>query len=397
MISLIARIFPHSAALILLAFLLVPRVHADPGAEATAIRAIREKVARMGDLKPWQKTLLENEVIPLHQAFVRSWNSKGVEVDQALLQDYLNDRCESRDSKAEKGCDAWVVLRFEKGCTQCMQAAPGIKKSIEARLLRRGYVSISLAPESIGIPNSVSELAGQDRAWTRERDFEQRLIEGASKNGIRALVSVAIRQLPPDSPDDPHADELHFGIHTFVSYRGESKLNENVSAQDYLRFSESLDFQVRESGEVLADRLLTEGLSRLATQKRKSARTEKVPAGMPLSRLELELAGIRSFQHASRVRLRLESFVHDSPELTLREVLYRRGEIAFEVQGVQDPALFAAKLSTLPLGDSSLGEELTYPFEVIQGPTGEPKIRGQLSASVSPRSRGVEPSGKEGE
>lgn len=332
------------------------------GSVQAAQSVIRNQIPALIELKPAQKTILEFEVLPQAQAFLRSWSATGGEVDRELLKSFLQFRCESisrREGDSSRSpCDAWVLVRAEKGCEKCESAQAPIRAGIEKRLLRRGFSAVSMTPEALGISPSLAALTGQDRAWSRERELERNLLENASRNGMGAVISISIRKLPPDSPDDPHADEEHFGVHALVAVRAGTQ-----DGRPYSSYSEQLEFQGRESADALAERLLTEGISRVASSLQ---REEQNRASSGETVIHLELAGIRSFQHAARVGMVLENAIREIPGARLRERNFRHGAIGYEVRGLSGSELLVARLGTLIVGDESLGEAPKFRIETLE-------------------------------
>ena len=378
--------------------------HANAPILNSAQVSIRDQILKQDSLKPWQRVILETEVLPVFQAFVRSWDGKKADVDLALLKNYIDFRCEVVGEQSSDSCDVWVLYRIEKGCQKCEQSLPGIKKVVENRLVRRGYQVVPLALDSIGISASVSPLTGQDRGWTKEKELNQKLIESAAKNKVRGIISIAVRNLPPDSPDDPHADELHFGVNAFQAFRSGVKNAEEQSrlkASSFSSFSEHLEFQIRDSVEALVERLMTEGTSQIAGRLNRAPVVSKdsVNAAESLSQeIDFELVGVRSFHHASRVRLRLESFFKETAELSFREVKYQRGRVFFVVQGLRDLDGWLESLGKVVIGDESLGETEFLDIEKTQGAEGRLMIRASLlgisKKSKTPSHVGNRPEGE---
>jgi hypothetical protein len=364
---------------------------AEPALNAAQI-SIRDRLTKQDSLKPWQRVILETEVLPIYQAFVRSWDGKNADVDLALLKNYIDFRCETGNDSRFDSCDAWVLYRIEKSCQKCEQSLPAIKKTVENRLTRRGFQIVPLALDTIGIPPASVPLAGQDRAWTKEKELHQKLLESAAKNRVRSVISVSIRNLPPDSPDDPHADELHFGVNLFQAFRAESKSPESLATlkvSQFAVFSERLEFQVRDSAETLVERLMTEGTSQVASRLSRAQEISKSQVGadaLSTKEVELELAGVRSFQHAARVRLRLESFFKEKSDITFREVRYQRGKILFILKGVGQLDSWVDQLGKVVIGDESLGEAEFLEVEKSPEPSDRVLIRASLM-SVSKKKK----------
>ena len=337
---------------------------AAPATEPAAL-VLQSKVQAMGELAPWQKPIVESEVLPLHQAFIKSWGSGNVEVDAALLKSYLQFKCET-DAAGKEPCNAWVVIRTERGCQKCENADEPLKKLAEARLARRGYTVQALSLEAIGLGGSEHALAGQGRAWPKDKEFEQSLLAAAARNGVRAVISLAVRRLPPDSPDDPHADELHFGVRAFMAARpAQAAQDETTLArplESYSQFGEHLDYQVRDSVIPLAERLLTEATSKISEKLATGARAIGVSTGS-VPGLKLELAGIRGFQHAARVMLPLDALIKAKNGAVWREKSFKRGRMTLDVHGISDRAGFETQLAGLVVGEDAFQEAPHFKIE----------------------------------
>jgi hypothetical protein len=232
-----------------------------------------------------------------------------------------------------------------------------VKKLAENRLLRRGFSIVPMTPEVLGIPPAAAALAGQVRTWPREREFESKVLANAAKNQVRAVISIAVRKLPPDSPDDPHADEEQFGVHAFVAARGplsgDGLDTAEVSLDHYAKFSDHLEYQIRDSSEPLLERLLTEGVTRIAENLNRSEAAAGAAGGATFS---MEISGVRSFQHAARVRMPLESLIRSFPGGDMIEKSFMRGRIQFEVRGVADREALKSKLAELVVGEDAFNE-----------------------------------------
>jgi|GEM_PF-3168808 len=327
--------------------------------------ALQSKLESLGELAPWQKPIIESEVLPLHQAFIKSWGTGSVEVDAALLKNYLRFRCEA-DAGGKDPCNAWVVIRTEAGCQKCSNAEEPLRKLAEARLGRRGYSVQGPSLDAIGLAGSEQLLVAQSRAWPKEKEFEQKLLAAAARNGIRGVISLSVRKLPPDSPDDPHADELHFGVRAFMAVRpaqpsqGESSVARAV--ESYTQFGEHLDYQVRDSVIPLAERLLTEATSKISEKAGTGVRNV-VTRSTAIPTLSLELAGIRGFQHAARVMLPLDALIKATNGASWREKSFKRGLMKLEVQGITDRTAFETQLAALVVGEDAFQEALHFQVE----------------------------------
>ncbi len=117
--------------------------------------AIAGSLKDLGVLEPWQKVIIEEEVLPQSQRFARDQSPTSsplsLEWDLKLLKQYLvfyGPKLEKL-KKSPNNLEILVTLSPESDCPKCMESVPSISSLIRQSLQRRGLTAVFSSLSSV--------------------------------------------------------------------------------------------------------------------------------------------------------------------------------------------------------------------------------------------------------
>lgn len=272
-------------------------------------KALVDAAGRLPNLEPWQSRILNEEVVPQAQRFVRDYRATAngnftVDVDLETLKNYLKF---FGPKSLKKENPLFVVLvRGEEGCVKCEEAGPALRKIAKERIERRGSV-----PVFVGTDEVDAKLAG--------KALEARIAQLVEEKKASGSLLLHWYKAPLDDVDTAHADELRFVVRSALVVK------------DVSHHEGQLELFEAGSFEKTALQLLTDFFTDLGTKIERGAVAGTEPDRADSVGFALEVSGFQNFQQYNQLKERILGL--SSAGLLVEERKISRGRAVFALFG----------------------------------------------------------------
>jgi hypothetical protein len=311
--------------------------------------ALLESQTRLGELEPWQKKIFDEEAVPQYQRFIRDYRSSqthsgsaisnlAVDIDMESLKNYLKFYAPKTLKRTEKDTAVLLYMRSGEGCEKCVASGPGIRKLVQARVLRRGFKPVWLSADDLAAAGG-----GEPDAELAGKALEKRVAELASTRNAAGYLVLEWAPAPVDEVDSMHADEKRYVIHSSLQARGLGGSSAVAPAPGALAKAPATSGRVEGKMEIMEDdafeaaaaRLLTDAFTDLGAQ---SVRTEaaqrtsvQTQANNEAGDVSLDVSGISDFSQLTKLKAAIQGKL--SADATVEERRIARGKITLAVVG----------------------------------------------------------------
>jgi hypothetical protein len=262
--------------------------------DAQLRRAVSESVKQFGNLDPQQKKIFDEEVVPQYSFFVKDYSQVGnkvsVQVDADAIKSFLGF---SAAKNIPTGTTQLLLyLKADPHCPKCIEAAPAVKKSMQARAERRGFVPVWITPEEL---------------------VDTKPVELAEKRNASGSLAVELKPAPMDDVDSAHADEKRFVNSCAFDIRG------------VLHYEDQSEIYDTDSFEQTSAKLLTQAFVQLG------AKTLATGAGVATSQeMQIQVSGITNFNNYTQLKSQLQARLKDLGVVEERKI--SRGHAVFAIK-----------------------------------------------------------------
>ncbi|HAR42450.1 MAG TPA: hypothetical protein DCS07_07430, partial [Bdellovibrionales bacterium] len=236
---------------------------------------LTDAIVKIGELEVWQKKIVEDEVIPQYQRFIRDYRQTGNRVsgvaDLEILQNYL--RFYAPKTLKFQNKKVLTILKVDTACTKCTASTPGIRDLVKNRLQRRGLVPVWLNDEE------VSGFKG--------KALNDRVTELAKTKGLAGALVMQWGQVISDDIDDIHGEDKNYFTQSYLFLRDMEKQEGKLDLLENDRF------------ETAVARLLTDSFSSLGAKLFQAAQMARMTTRKEVM---LEISGFKDFQHYLKIR-----------------------------------------------------------------------------------------------
>lgn len=270
-------------------------------------KALADLAGQIPDIEPWQTRLLNEEILPQAQRFVRDYRATPqgnltVDVDFESVKNYL--KFFAPKSLKKENPAFLALVRAEEGCAKCEEARPALRKLAQERIERRGAVPVFLGADEVD-----AKLSG--------KALDDRLAQLVADKKASGSLLLHAYKAPFDDVDTAHADEIRYVARAALVVKDVSK------HEGQLELFEAGSFEKN------SERLLTDFFADLGTKLDKA-----VLAGMGAEKQEregipLEVSGFRNFQQYSQLKEKIQALATDG--LLVEERKVARGRVVFSV------------------------------------------------------------------
>jgi hypothetical protein len=260
---------------------------APAGAEDTDAqlrRAVSESEKQFGTLDPQQKKIFDEEVVPQYSFFVKDYSQvagkMSVQVDVDAIKNYLGF---SAAKNIPTGTTQLLLyLKADPHCPKCIEASTAVKKTMQARAERRGFVPVWITPEEL-VDTKPAELA------------EKRNASGA--------LAVELKPAPMDDVDSAHADEKRFVNSCSFDIRG------------VLHYEDQSEIYDTDSFEQTSAKLLTQAFVQLGTKAMATGASAAASQEM-----QIQISGITGFAGYTQLKAQIQNRLKDMGVVEERKI-----------------------------------------------------------------------------
>jgi hypothetical protein len=251
-------------------------------------------MASLGTLDPAQKKIFDEEVIPQYALFIKDYRQAGgavsVQVDVSNIRKYIS--FSASKNLAAGTTQLLLFLKVDPQCAKCTEAQPIVKKMMQSRAERRGFVPVWVSAEEL-MDSKLSELA------------ERRNASGG--------LEISLKPAPKDDLDSAHADEERYVASCGFDVRG---------VADYEDESELYD---TDSFELASAKLLTQALTELG------AKAEAAGVNSALKQeMQISVVGFKGFSQYTQLKTQLQAKLKGSAVVEERKL--SKGKTVFALK-----------------------------------------------------------------
>jgi hypothetical protein len=154
--------------------------------------AVLGSQSQLPEMDPAQKKIFDEEVVPQYPLFIRDYKRVAGKVDAQLDLEGIKNLIRFSAQKNLKPGNTKILLSLvaASGCSKCVDEAPPIRKLMQVRVERRGFIPVWIGPDELSPGAKISELVGP--------------------RGTVGYLQVELVPVSQDDVDSAHADEKRF-------------------------------------------------------------------------------------------------------------------------------------------------------------------------------------------
>ena len=308
-----------------------PNAVASPGSEDTDAqlkKAVSDSEKQLGTLDPQQKKIFDEEVVPQFAFFVKDYSKVGNNVSVQVDVDAIKNNLGFSAAKNIPTGTTNLLLYFKADphCPKCVEASTAIKKSMQARAERRGFVPVWISPEEL---------------------VDTKPLELAEKRNASGALVVELKPAPMDDVDSAHADEKRFINSCAFDIRG------------LLHHEDQSEIYDTDSFELTSAKLLTQAFVELGTKTATSGANAAAS-----QELLIQLSGTQNFQTYTQLKNQIRARLKDMGVVEERKISRGRAVLAIKTGHSLDELKLA-------LGGIQFGGALVAVTGAHSGPEGQ--------------------------
>lgn len=271
--------------------------------------AVSDAAKRLGALSPWQKRILEEEIVPVYDLFIRTQSGSKVDVDI----DAMRKQMAFYAPETLKRPDPLLVIyiRAKTGCSRCVDAMTEVKTQAQERVNRRGFVANWVTPEEIG------NLAIEGSV------LQERLDEIAASKSAAGSLLIEMDETTEEGAGIDRADEKKPRAQLSIRAQGSAQAPAalaDLRTTGRRAISLGHTFEGEVSG-LLADAFAYFGMKSLLA----APNFQDDP-----SEIILTVSGVQTFEQFTKLKAALMAQIPDVGSVEERRIL--RGQVSFAIQ-----------------------------------------------------------------
>jgi hypothetical protein len=294
-----------------------PPVSENPGVNTQLKNAVMDAQKQLPPMNLSEKRIFEEEVVPQYPLFIRDYGrddkrtGQGVNVvvDLAGIKNIIK-------FAAPAGSKILLYLDVDTRCSKCTDEAPEIRKIMQTRVERRGFIPIWVTAE---------ELAGS------------KIADLVGSRGASGYLESDILPAPKDDVDTAHADEERFIAKAQFDVRGVAHYDDQAELFD------------TDSFETETEKLLTHAFTELGAK----ADLVGVSAAAKDDIL-IEVSKIAGFPQYSKLRAQIQARLKGIAFVDERKI--SRGKAVFALKTKKSVVEITANLKAAKFDEIGGGE-----------------------------------------